>query len=568
MQHNLKIGAQFGRNENVGVGNFLKICESQVIASCFPTSPLEEFAVNLLSTKLHDTVDDVISSFHPSSGISVHLGRWNSVFNNVDPNRDVIEFHILEEQRKRKSIRSYFIGLRERRPKCVTDSRDFFTALNVNPQFEKSSSLSKDEWEVLQLVRRAQIQQNADWSDDVLVTTIMYNLAVTGVDSAHLKLCKRSTVVIAKYVNAVNASLARSKTADGEMVAASSLFSFYENKQTTEMKEANPNEMALLQQLFHLVRESNWIKKSDRIEAFLRVYSFATSVIEDIHPKPRETLVKRWKAILKTHNAHNKGLKIVLKRDATANEFVNDNGEFAFDDEYKVVTGNENGTTADEFVNDNSGFAYDEYEVVTANENGNVATKEGETNANADASVNDDPVLRGDPPIGTDCNVKESIILALKEIGIHNHEEVIAKLTNIYTPVKTGNFTVSLQGPEFVSDAHRQFLQQLDTALGRHAAGKWRFIYKIFKLLYPYSRKSANAVRCMIRHTEKQRKVPLPQSKQSADLDCLPPPTKRQRRSCEMCIKSKTKCGPGTTNPRCTRRSNPKGQQQIHSFLS
>ena len=148
----------------------------------------------------------------------------------------------------------------------------------------------------------------------------------------------------------------------------------------------------------------------------------------------------------------------------------------------------------------------------------------------------------------------EIIAKIIEQLGITQSEMLLALVGEVKPSVCSGDYVLSLQGPEFVSENHRRLLQLLSAALGKNSPGKWAIIMTIYHLLYPASKKTPNAVRCMLRPApapKKPNRQEILEDNTHTSLQ-LPKTAKRQWTSCASCVRKRMTYGEGTKNPTCT----------------
>lgn len=114
--------------------------------------------------------------------------------------------------------------------------------------------------------------------------------------------------------------------------------------------------------------------------------------------------------------------------------------------------------------------------------------------------------------------------------------------------------------PTFISLEHLEQYRAMSKQLGS-AGEKWFAIHNTMKPQCPQSAITVNGLRCRIKASRRAEKpsstsADAPQTQQTASVPHV---------SCVRCRKKKRRCGPGSSNPSCTKKIRP--SKTLHAFF-
>ncbi|ETO70278.1 hypothetical protein F444_13224, partial [Phytophthora nicotianae P1976] len=303
VRHNLRVGAEFGRNVNVGDLDFISLSHAALLShGAVAESPQLEFALNMISQP------QVLPQYRSVSRIDFALDQWIRVFEGAQLNHGV-DSAMTVSRPHLKSIKEMFVNCAKSVRSTRLHNRAFFSSLQLTEtSYESSSDFSLEEYELLRQVKYEQARDGAAWGVCPLVTTILFNIAVDSNTNASFRLHRRSYSTIVRKLKRMEESedtnAYRSGKADSKRV---SLFCCESGRQITTTD--NTSGQKLMIDLFEALRSTKLIKKKS-ILVFVRVYDFASRVCDGIFPKAEESLRRKWAAI---KNAKNNGREPKIK---------------------------------------------------------------------------------------------------------------------------------------------------------------------------------------------------------------------------------------------------------------
>ncbi|KAF1780292.1 hypothetical protein GQ600_1536 [Phytophthora cactorum] len=188
VQHNLAVGARYGRNPELGQVGLVTACRSALLCShngrgLLATSADQEFMNRLMSTPQYRSATPLDFSFK----------TWQTIFKSARVHPEVFKANLTRSRQHFTSIKELLMKNATALQTGSVDRRVFMPSLRLNDNAcEGATGFSAEEYKLLRQLRREQKATGRSWAASALVTTVMFNLVVSTNSNSQLKLRRRS----------------------------------------------------------------------------------------------------------------------------------------------------------------------------------------------------------------------------------------------------------------------------------------------------------------------------------------------------------------------------------------
>lgn len=500
MQHNLRVGAKYGRTADVGDVDFASLAASALLCQgVLPDSPQTELALRLLDLKKPEQVHRYATRH------DFPFSRSADLFVYAQPDNTSVEANLQRHRRDSRGIRE----LLEKQPWSTVCSRvrNGSYALSLNmlvADGEDTKVFSFHEFDLLKQLRREQRSTNKPWKKCSLVCTILYNVVAQANQNSRFSLGQRGHAIIQKRLAAIDRELDRIDSTQSEASRLHTIFTFVE-KPVIDSTES-PAECHLQADLFDIIRA---IQHHDRKKTLLFewLYDFAASISPNISPKSHEFMVRKWKSLIKQNSRL-----------------------------FKVKIGDLRAAVGT---------------------NGNVMAKENTPAAETDPPMENaqylavdmaalrSPDFPAEEEQSLDCHVDPR--QPLNGVALNSHEMASEQPRP----------AASSSRREFINEADRDWLCETAVSMGSSSCSKWTTLLEQYRIRQPTTGLNVESLRSRVRRfltkpSKGNRKRPYPF--ESHQLPTHQVPTVvcvATKTACDSCKKKKRGCGPTSSNSEC-----------------
>ncbi|KAE9274935.1 hypothetical protein PR003_g29470 [Phytophthora rubi] len=521
VQHNLRVGADFGRNPDFGALDFVSLAQAALLSrGSLPESPQLAFALHILSEPLDQP------QYRSASSTDFSFAQWQRMFDSVHVDSSNVDATLSAPQNHFQSVKELLMKsatsvVTNRLPKHA-----FLASLSLDANsYEPAAGFTSQEYELLRQIRAEQEREECQWSKCLLITTIMYNLVVANNPNTALALQRRSYATIVSKLASLSARKSEAKPSSSRRV---NLFALHQNRPVTSATTAY--ERSFLEQLFDALRGSRLFKGKKKL--FCKVYDFASRVCDGIFPKEEAILTRKWGSLKRSSNRFT-SLKIKLKlppQQSTSPTAT-------------VVTDSASAPTAAIAVGVSS---------CTSDARSLPNQKQISSACDRGQSLLRDSAKEfghGGTPIEESASqlLKSQLLAAGFDpaSGEGTAQQFLVASTPSAEPLTPADSSHRQHSPEIMTDEDVSFFLSMAESTPRDPQ-KWKLIHAKYIERFPSSLRNPNALRCKLAK-EKRRRVP-------EVVTLAPLPSKKSRTSsCESCRRKKKRCGVGSINPSCAR---------------
>ncbi|KAG1700106.1 hypothetical protein DVH05_011918 [Phytophthora capsici] len=306
VQHNLDVGARFGRNPHIANVDLIAACRAATVCKLYGNGLVagtaeQEFLTNLVSAKLPSP------QYRSATQRDFAFGAWQDIFHGVNIASAALESNLSQSHQHLKTIKELLFKHATALQTGQVHPSEFMQSLRMEEaNCESAAGFSFEEHGLLRQVLAEQKQSERIWDKCVLVTTIMFNLVVASNTNTKIKLHRRSYRTLELKINAMGSEA--NQPPKQNAVSPKQMFRFRLQSESTG--RPSEREQNLQRDLFTLLRESKSIGQKRKV--FRKVYDFASCICNGIRAFTKESLLRRWEALKKTSRP-DESCKITLK---------------------------------------------------------------------------------------------------------------------------------------------------------------------------------------------------------------------------------------------------------------